>query len=160
MMKFKRFALQTFAIIVSYLVMSISIVAAVPVDIFDTSGTNVGTANFDRNDLITYSVTPGVETTIEIWGSSGNIIDEILMYRCKLLEPLSCITSVEPDVIDEGYLQTTQNWADIGQQEGGTTFPQKANLLFLVKVHGIDFPVWTGLWISIQRTDLQEFQMY
>ncbi|HJW96726.1 MAG TPA: hypothetical protein VJ485_01015 [archaeon] len=165
-MKFRIIALETFAIFVSYLVFSLTMVAATDVNIM-FNGVVQDTAKYDHEKIINLQVSTKHDPNDVTWtniklavmvnsASLSHSIKKIYLYKCRSVTPTECVRST-PQVFDN-YADTELLWNDIYEKTGPAQYPQLANLLFLVKMEDLNKKEsWVGMFTQTRRTNYNIF---
>jgi len=165
-MKFKIMALEVFAILVSYMVFSLSLASATSVSIM-FNGQIQETANYEQENLVNMLITMSHQPNDITWtnvklavklnsASLANSIKKIYLYKCRSQTPTECVRSA-PQVFDN-YVDTELLWKDISEKTGSAQYPQIANLLFIVKLEDTNNKEnWAGFFTQTKQTSYNIF---
>ncbi len=167
-MNWKFLWVELFAVVASYLVISMSVASAVIVRTYDSTGAEFGSPiSFSPGGLVEreVSVDPGTETLSLVLtnGSSSVSLEGVWLYKCRDRNPYSCMESVLVGVdAFSGDVDASYGWSEISS---GDT----ANLLYFVKLNNEGIPVWVAFWtvverdgqtFTVQESDISEIGVY
>jgi hypothetical protein len=152
---------EVFAIVASYLVISMSVASAATVRTYSSTGTEVGTPlNFNPHGLVkkevsvdSGSLTLGFKVSN---GSASVSVERVWLYSCKDKSPKECMDSIF--FVAEsfsGNVDKSYAWSDISSP--GSGYPQTAGLLYFVKLRRGGNPVWVAFWTVVERQSAQSF---
>ena len=151
-MKWKSLGIEVFAIVASYLVITISVAGAATIRTYDSTGTQVGgQITYDSESLVKreISVDPGtMEMRFLVENGSASVnIDKVWLFRCKDKTPHECIDSIffVPDSFSSGA-DISYSWADISAGS-----PERANLFYIIKLSREGRTSWLGFWTSVEK---------
>src|SRR4030043_1940452 len=157
-MNLKLIVLGVFAIVSSYLLLSIPLTSATNVKIY-YNGASQSSVQYNPQSLIkkdvsveSGSVKIGISKT-----TAGASVERVYVYSCKGLAPDACISSVSPEA-GEGNFAAAYPWNSVADRTAG--YPQKANFIILVKISSAGKVFWTGFWQWIERTDASTYTAY
>ena len=157
-MNLKLIVLGVFAIVSSYLLLSIPLTSATNVKIY-YNGAYQSSVQYNPQSLIkkdvsveSGSVKIGISNT-----TAGASVERVYVYSCKGLAPDACISSVSPEA-GEGNFAAAYPWNSVADRTAG--YPQKANFIILVKISSAGKVFWTGFWQWIERTDASTYTAY
>ncbi len=168
-MNWKIAILETFAIMVCYMLVAWPLSSAATVNVMFNGQTHE-TVDVSPMNLMNKKITSEHESTDVTWSdvkvgvkissaSLSHTISKIYLYKCKTMDPVSCVMT-EPQVFDK-WIDTELAWKDISQREGSSPYPQVANLLLVIKMTGPnDRTSWVGSWDTIRRTEYNVFNTY
>jgi len=168
-MNYKLAALETFAIIVCYILVAWPLASATNVNII-FNGQTQATAELSISNLLNKRIThyhdpsdvTWTDVDVEISLSSASeqyTIERIYLYACQDLDPIECARK-EPIKYDH-YINDALSWKTISKREGTGTYPQVANLLSIIKLVGPNDRVsWVGSWDVVKRTKYDTFNTY
>jgi hypothetical protein len=148
--KWKLLRIEMFAVVASYLVISISVASAVVVRTYDPMEVEFGApVSFSPRSLVKrdLSVDPGTGTLSLVLsnGSSSVVVEGAWLYRCRDRNPYSCMESVLVGMdAFPGDVDTSYAWSEISSGD-------MANLLCFVKLNSKGSPVWMAFWTAIER---------
>jgi len=156
-----KISIEIFAVLVSYLIITLPLVGATEVSIF-YGGTQSGDSiDLDFSEAAKKGLAinnPGSSAEIEFTVTNGSTDKEILethLYICEGRGARVCVTQVDPvsfaDDVSENYA-----WSDV---RDGTSYPQTANFLTFVKVKRNGGVSWVGYWDVITRTNELNFAL-
>lgn len=167
-MRFKVIALEAFAIFVSYLVFSLTLVAATDVNIM-YNGQVQDTAKYEHDKLVNMNILINHDPSDITWtnvklatnlnsASLSHSIKKILLYKCLSSTPTECVRST-PQSFDN-YVDTELLWNDISERTSPAQYPQAGNLLFLVKLEDTNSKEsWAGFFVQVKRTSYNIFDV-
>jgi hypothetical protein len=167
-MRFRIIALEAFALFVSYLVFSLTLVSATDVNIM-YNGIVQDTTKYEHDKLVNMNVVmkhePGditwtnVKLTVNLNSASlSHSIKKILLYKCRSATPTECVRST-PQSFDN-YVDSELLWKDVSEKTGSAQYPQAGNLLFLVKFEDTaKKESWAGFFIQVKRTNYNIFDV-
>jgi hypothetical protein len=161
-MKRWELALQIFAVIASYLILSITFVSALEVRIFTSGGQEVSSNLLTFDDFIEKEITfPYLQNYqyINIKLSSKDqthIIKKVYLYRCKNFSPTECIQKgVEPVVsVNTGnanaVFDETYRWDDVNTNN-------IAYFIIFVKLDVNGKEAWLGSFTKVTKIGIKQF---
>jgi len=162
MRKWHLLTLQIFAAVCSYLIISITGVAALEIRIFTSGGQELAASMAKFSDLIQKDFSYPYQQNyqyIQIKLSSKNlasVIKKVYLFRCKTLNPSDCIgNGIEPVISSNSgsasmTFDETYKWDDVST--GGT-----GNFLIMVKIDAAGKEIWTASWDKITKTGINTF---
>jgi hypothetical protein len=165
-MRWKAITLETAAVVVCYLVMTMPVTSATTVNIY-FNGQVMDSVEYEPSSLVTQGLRVVHDPPDITWSnvrismtltsaSLAHTVKRVYLYKCGALSPVGCMQKT-PEVFDN-YVDTEIAWSDIGQSTGPSTFPQEGNLLFMVKLEDPEGLVsWISLWKTIRRTSARGF---
>jgi hypothetical protein len=155
-------ALQIIAVFCSYLIWSTTGATALEIRIFTSGGQQSTTTIPKFSDMIQKELSYPYQQNYQYLEmklsskSASYVIKKIYLFRCKDLDPVSCIEkgvnpviSVNPGssslVFDETY-----KWDDVSSNNVG-------NFLAMVKLDIAGKEVWTSSWDKVTKTGIRNF---
>ncbi|HLD78090.1 MAG TPA: hypothetical protein VJB16_03605, partial [archaeon] len=94
----------------------------------------------------------GTGYDVQIRVTSALPIQQVQLFACKSARPASCTLSAQSLAPDTSV---TYSWSALADQT--TSYPQQANLLFLVQLTTSKGLVWQAYWHRLQRTSSSQF---
>ncbi len=153
MEKTERLLMEAFAVMASYLALTVTIAGAVTISTFDSTGTPIGTPlSIPEGSIVSAGVTASQATQTIAFsvsnGSSGVSIDRTWLFACRDMNPQECMQSifVEPQVLS-GNGQYEMGWSSVSEGEPGS-----ANLLSMTRYVKAGRVGWSGSWHSVNRS--------
>ncbi|MEE9323151.1 MAG: hypothetical protein V3U72_01270 [Candidatus Aenigmarchaeota archaeon] len=162
MKRLELLALQIFAVVCSYLILSITFASALEIKIYTPDDQEFTGELSDFSDFIQKSFQYpylGNRQYMEIILSSRDPsynIKKVYLFRCKNLNPVECIqTGIEPVIsVSQGgsslVFDETYRWDDVSSNNIG-------NFLTFVKLDVGGKEVWTGSWDKLTKTGIRKF---
>jgi hypothetical protein len=158
------FWIEAFAILASYLILTMPAASATIVKIYSSAnpGSPLATVTYSpyamlKRDVVINPPWDAPTVNIGISNSSSDVLlDSVLLYRCRGLNPSACMSAVQADSF-EGSLLSEFGWTALADQT--LSYPQKASLLVMARVNRAGKLFWTGLWIEIERASQQDFDV-
>ena len=141
------------AVAMAWLVLTMPASYAATVSIVYTGGSL--TTSIPELATIKVSFQPQSLGSYNVLVNLTNVSDSIsqaLVFKCKDSDPKTCASNT-PDSYT-GPFNTVYKWADIATSG---SYPQKANLLFLVKTSNQKGSTWSGYWHELSRTSSSQF---
>jgi hypothetical protein len=161
-MEWRVFCIEVLAILASYLIITLPAASATRVNICHMNKGNVVDYVIHRPWLMIekdISVNPpwGSPTvSIRVSNSSGAVLEEVLLYRCRGMNPADCMSSVQPES-SPGGLVSDFSWGSLAGQT--VSYPQRARLLVMARMNNAGRVFWTGFWTGIERRSEQSFEV-
>jgi len=154
-----RFSIEVFAVLVSYLIITLPVSGATEVNIYIHGDPYGGDPiNLDYSDIVEKSVVinnPGESAGVDIFVSNATLdrkILEFIVYKCDGDSPADCIGRTPITYEND---KASYSWSDV--RDTGTGYPQTANIMTLVKVKRAGGFSWLGYWDVITRTGESDF---
>jgi len=155
-----RLSVEIFAVFVSYLIITLPLVGATEVNVFyGGTVTSGGDIDLDYSDIVAKSVAvnnPGDSASVSVTVSNATTdkgVLETYVYKCGASTPTVCISQTTPTKY-EGNFEASYGWSDI---RDGTSYPQTANIMTVVKVKRSGGVSWLGYWDVITRSSGSDF---
>ena len=162
MKRFEILLVQIFAVVGSYLIISMPFVFGFQVSVFTSGMQEFQTSIPDFTQLIekefSYPYRMNLQYVRLTLSSRdpGNTIKKVYLYRCKDYNPVECLQNGILPVISVSPFNATlwfndeTKWNDV--QRNGV-----ANFLILVKMDMGGREVWTGSWDVVEQTGVGQF---
>ncbi len=150
-----KIELILFAIVGTYLIMSVPFVNAININILHGGFSESAVLDPGKYVIKEYTIEhdefwSSVDINIELNNGTSEQIQKVYIYKCRGMNPEECIKTSSYDSFSGNFNQT-YNWDDIADQTA--YYPQKANLLYLVKLSNNYGPKWLGFWDQIKRSE-------
>ena len=162
-MNWKVVSVEVFAVVASYLVISVSVASAATLRTYSSTGTELGSPmNFNPYGLVKKAISVDAGSLTLSFkvsnGTSSVSVDGVWLYRCKDKNPKECMESIffVADAFT-GNADRSYAWADISSPASG--YPQKANLLYFVKLNQAGKTVWVAFWTQVTRESVASFNI-
>jgi len=159
-MRMNWILVEIFAIMASYLIISLPITGATEINIYYNGVPSGDPIDLDYSDIADKSVVvnnPGDAATVSVSIVNATMDNRVLaayVYRCKGSSPTVCISQTTPTLY-EGDVAASYAWSEIRDVSSG--YPQVANIMTLVKVRRDGGVSWLGYWDVLTRTGTASF---
>ncbi len=159
-MKWGILGVEVFAVVASYLILTLPAASATSVKIY--SGQSYLSATYNPWYMLDKDVVinpPWDSPTVSIGisnSTSGAVVERVLLYRCRGMNPSACVSAVQAES-SQGNLETEFAWTSLADQTAN--YPQQANILVMARVNNQGKPLWAGFWIEIERDSEQGFDV-
>ncbi len=159
-MKWGILGIEVFAIVASYLILTLPAASATTVEIY--SGLSSLSATYNPWYMLKKEVVinpPWDSPTVSIGisnSTSGAVVESVLLYKCRGMSPSDCVSAVQAES-SQGDLLSEFAWTSLADQTA--SYPQQANILVMVRVNSAGKPFWAGFWIEIERGSQQDFEI-
>ena len=156
--------IECFAIVASYLILTMPAASATSARIYSSSNPDspLATVTYSPDSFVDRSVVinpPWSAPVVSVGvsnSSTGVSLERVLVYRCRNKDPVACASGVQPDSSD-GNFESGFAWTSMAGQT--TSYPQKGSLLVMARVNSGGVLFWTGFWIVIERASEQGFSV-
>mgnify|MGYP000114830910 CR=1 FL=1 len=135
-MKYKIVALETFAIIVSYIILFMPMSFALNINIYlHGTSSQLGSASINPDAAVRAIVSTSGDNnvTISVSNKTSKQVIRTVIYKCRGLDPASCLSSVTPESI-AGNMQKTYAWSELADTTAA--YPQTGHIILLAEVAG------------------------
>jgi len=152
---------KVFAVLITCSIISLPLAGAAQVSIYYNdvkSGDSIDLdySDFAKRDLVINN--PGDAAEVELSVTNGSVDKQVLethVYKCEDRGPRVCVSQVEP-IAYVGDFTAEYDWSDI---RDGTSYPQTAKFLTLVKVKRGGGSSWVGYWDTLTKTNELNFAL-
>ena len=149
-MNWKAVSVEVFAAVASYLILMMTPAAAANIRIlYGGSSTSV---TYNPEILVSRVIEPrngaGSKIFINISSSGPNAIETVYVYRCRGYDPADCARYALYESQGGGFSREYA-WSEIANQT--SSFPQKANIMTLVKFIDPLGSRWAGYWDTVTK---------